>query len=279
MTEFDFEKNKIVSDLGSVPTQFQGLYAEGQDDEGATVFSITDQAKGLVAAYVGTTKSLHGSRADKKKASDEAANRRLAVKAFDELAETLGLDVGDDGVASALKAHVDELMGKVKGGESLKVDLDKVRREMKAQAEEALAAKDTEIQERDTALSRHLISDVATRELAAAGGSIELLLPHVEAQCKVFRTESGKREVRVLDEDGDARTNGAGGYMDVKELITEMKAKDAFARGFDSEEKPGTGMRPGAGKKSAATINRGGPKTSVDKISSGLTSRLAGRGR
>jgi hypothetical protein len=277
MTEFDFEKNKTVSDLQSVPQEFQGLYVEGQNEEGEAVFSISDAAQPLVKAYVGTTKSLNSTRADKKKVSDENAQRRLATKAFDEIAEALGLEVGDDGVAAALKAHVDELMSKVKGGEELKVDLDKVRREMKAQAEEALAAKDTEIQERDTALSRHLISDVATRELAAASGSIELLLPHVESQCKVFRTEEGKREVRVLDADGDARTNGAGGYMDVKELIAEMKAQNKFARGFDSDEKPGTGVQPGIGKKSSTSMKRGEPKTSVDKISAGLNQRLGGR--
>ena len=279
MSEFDFGANTSVSDLDGVPTKFQSLYIEGKDDDGATVYTINEGVLPLVEAYGGTNKALVAARADKKKASDESATRRVALREFEELVESLGLEVGDDGVGAALKRHIDELASNVKGGEKLKVDLTKIKNDAERRITEAKSASDTEIKERDDALAKHLVSDVATRELSAAEGSIELLLPHIKSACKVFRTENGTYEVRVVDIDGDARSDGAGGWMGVKDLVAELKAKPEFGGAFKSQDKGGSGLAPGATKQVAGTRikGEGEVKSNVDKISAALQKGLGKR--
>lgn len=270
--EFDFEKNGIVESIDSVPEKYRGLYAEGADDN-AGKFLLSDAAKPLVADYVGVASTLAGIRVDKKKVTDENAERRLSSKAVEDFAQSLGLEVTDDGVAATLKAFVDDLQGQVKGGKELKINLDKINNDWQTRMAELEAAKNVEIKERDGALHQHLISDAATRALADSKGSIDLLLPHVQRQCKVFRTDDGKYTVQVMDEQGDARFDGQGGMMTVNSLVTEMKTLDKFGRAFDSEnqDKSGNGTVPGSLSKS--NIQPGQPNrelSPVEKIRIGL---------
>jgi hypothetical protein len=280
MNDFVFKPDAPLENLEEVPEKYRGLY--GENDEGQYVLS--DAAKGIVGDYLGVSKSLLASRGDKKKVSDENAQRRLATKAFEELAEGLGLEPGDDGYAAALKSYVDDLTGKVKGGEAMKVNLDKVNAEhakkMAALAEE----KDNEISARDKALHEHLVRNEAVSALAKHKGSVELLLPHVEGKCKVVRDDNGKYTTRVLDDDGDYRTNAKGDFMSPAELVEEMKTKPTFKAGFESETPAGTGIVPGsmskarpAGKQPVADM------TATQKISAGLAkgqhSVGVGRGR
>lgn len=278
--EFDFEKYGTVTDITKVPDKYRGLYAESQNDDGETVHTLADFAKALVADYLGTTKALAGARNDKTKASDESAQRRQALKSFDDLVETLGLEVGDDGVAVALRSFVTDLQKKVKNGEEVSVNLDKIKADFEKRLQEGLGAKDKEIQERDGALSKHLISDAASRALAEAKGSIDLLLPHVQSQCKVVRNDDGTYSVRVLDAQGDARMNSSGGWMDVAEAVSEMKTQDKFSRAFESEVNHGTGAPPGS-MKTIVARKTDRELSPTEKIKIGLNKGQAtdGRGR
>jgi hypothetical protein len=244
--EFDFEKNNTVTDVNTVPEKYRGIYSESQNDEGETVYVVADNVKPLVADYLGTAKALAGARNDKSTASNESAERRKALKAFDDVIEELGLEIGDDGAPTAIKAYVTDLQKKVKNGEEVSVNLEKIKREFDTRLDAALSEKDKEIQERDGALEKHLVSDAASRALADAKGSIELLLPHVRSQCKVVRNDDGSYSVRVKDAQGDDRMNSSGGWMGVAELVSEMKTQDSFARAFDSEVPAGTGAAPGS---------------------------------
>lgn len=277
MTDFTFEGNESVADVNTIPEKYRGLYAEGQNDAGETVFALADSAKGLVADYLGTTRSLASAKNDKTKASDESAKRRQSLKAFDDLVEGLGVEVGDDGVATAIAAFITELQGKVKNGEEVNVNLDKIKADFEKRVGDMKTAHDTEIQERDGALSRHLISDAASRALAGAKGSIELLLPHVQNQCKVVRDDDGTYSVRVLDAQGDARMDSAGGWMGVDGLVSEMKNQDTFNRAFESEVKSGTGPVPGS-MKSISPAQKA-ELSPTEKIRAGLQKGQAKDGR
>ncbi len=244
--DFDFEKNGSVTDVSTVPEKYRGLYSEGQNNEGETVYNIADHAKGLVGDYLGVAKSLAGARNDKTKASDESAARRKELKAFTDLGEALGVEIGDEGLVTSIQGFIADLQKKVENGEEVSVNLDKIKRQFDDRLSEALAGKDKEIGERDGALEKHLVSDAASRALADAKGSIDLLLPHVRSQCKVVRNEDGSYSVRVKDAQGDDRMNSSGGWMGVAELVSEMKTQDAFARAFDSEVPAGTGAKPGS---------------------------------
>ncbi len=274
MQEFTFEGNGEVESLATVPDKYHGLYVESEKD-GKTVFSLTDAARPLVADYVGTNVALASARGDKTKASGESANRRVALNSFTELLQTLGLEdttEGGTGAASLLGEYITDLTGKAKNGDEMKINLDKVRRQMTAASDEALAAKDAIIATKDSALSTHLIGDIASRALAEAKGSPELLLPIVRANCKVVEVD-GSYQVRVVDAQGDFRTDGAGGFMGVKELVAELKTNDAYARAFESETNSGGGKGPGSDstRNLAGSTKDGKPLSANEKIAAGLS--------
>lgn len=261
--EFDFE---VVDSLDKVPSKYQGLYAETEDGK----FAVTDAAKALVGEYIGVSKSLAGVRVDKKKVTDENASRRIAVKAVEDLAQNLGLELGDDGAAVVLKTFVEDLQGQVKGGKELKINLDKLNGDWKVRLDEALATKDDELGKMSGALSKHLISDAASRALADSKGSIDLLLPHVVNNCKVVKDENENYSVRVLDSQGDFRSSSDGGWMDVKGLVDEMKTNETFGRAFEAEQAPGVGGKPNSLNRVNTTQNNNTDKSSIDKINAGL---------
>lgn len=271
MPEFDFTQNTTVDSLDKVPEGFRGVYAEVTEGDDAGKFTVVDGAKGLVDAYAGQTKALNSARGDKKKASDESAQRRQSLKAFESIMEDLDIDE-ESRTAEGLKAKIDDLVATATNGKELKINLDKIRVEMQRKQDEALAGKDVELSKKDKALSKHLIGDVATREITAAKGSVDLLMPTVKQHCKVVM-EDDNYVVRVVDDQGDVRSNGAGGWMGVKDLVAELKASDAYGRAFDSEKQGGAGTAPGTTQRRAAPA--GDKKTAKDKIASGLKARQA----
>ena len=196
------------------------------------------------------------------------------------MASSLGLDEHDDGVVSAVSSHIADLVGKVKGGDELRVNLDKIKMDYQRKQDEAIAAKDVDIKDRDRALQKHLISDVATREITNAKGKVNVLMPHVEKRCKVVRDEQGDYVVRVVDAQGDFRSDGAGGWMKVGGLVEEIKQDPDFGGNFESEIQKGGSGRDPADRKVNPLQNQGGDdKTSNQKIADGLNRLVAGGGK
>lgn len=266
--EFDFEKNATVETIDTVPEQYRGLYTEITEGDNTGKFGVADHAKGIVKSYIGVNQSLLKARADKKTSSDESATRRIVTKQFEDMASEMGLDVSEENVlADVFSAHIAELTASVKGGKQIKIDLDKVKKEYETKQAEAIGVKDAEIVELRGDLHATKVSDVATAAITAAKGSVELLKPIVERACKVVK-EDGRYVVRVVDAQGDFRSDGAGGWMGVKELVAELKASESYARAFDSETPGGSGSKPGSMKQ---TPGRQTPEmTSTQKIAQGL---------
>jgi hypothetical protein len=101
--DFNFEEKNTVVSLDEVPETFRGAYVEGQNDSGEAVYTLDDRFKPILDAYVGTNKALAQARADKKAASDEAAQRRITKKAVLEFVQGLGVDnVNEDEPLDAL---------------------------------------------------------------------------------------------------------------------------------------------------------------------------------
>ncbi len=269
---FDFENNGTVTELAAVPDAYKGLFEEGTNEAGETVHKVAGFAKGLVADHLSSVKVITDLRAEKKTVTDENAKRRIAGKVVDDWAQTLGLEVGDDGPVPALTTFVTDLQSSVKNGKEVSINLDKIKADFDGRMTTAIAAKDAEIVDLNTVISKTLISDAATLALSNAKGSIELLLPHVERQCKVVRNDTGAFSVQVLDAQGDARLDANGSFMGVLALVEEMKGQEKFARGFDSGVKPGTGVTPGALSRPRQR-QEGTEKSSVSKIADGLAAR------
>ena len=277
--EFTFKENTTVEDINGVPEKYRGLYAEG-DGDNAGKFTLIPAATGVVADLLGNQETLLGVRNDKKKVTDENAERRLVSKAIEEFAQSVGLEAGDDGYLPALAAFVEDLQGQIKGGKEIKINMEKVNTEADKRVAVVTETKDAELAEMRSALSKHLISDAASRALADHKGSIDLLLPHVLASCKMVRKDNGDYSVTVMDAQGDARLDSAGGFLGVNGLVAEMKTQERFGRAFESEASPGTGARPGSMNNNNTRQGQQNRELSpVEKIRVGLAKGQAVDGR
>ena len=280
MVDFTFKENTTVADLAGVPEKYRGLYAAGEGDN-ADKFTLIPAASGIVADLIGSQETLAGVRNDKKKVTDENAERRLAVKAFEDFAQSVGLEAGDEGMAATLTAFVDDLHGQIKGGKETKINMDKVNSEAEKRIAAAKVGTDAELAEMRGALSKHMISDAASRALATHKGSVDLLMPHVLNSCRMVRHDDGTYGVTVRDDAGDSRFDSAGGLMGVDGLVSEMKTQDKFGRAFESEAAKGAGSQPGSMQRSSARPGVVDPDslTPTQKIGIGLKKGQAVDGR
>lgn len=273
---FDFAANKVVDNLDSVPEKYRGLYGEVTDGENAGKFTVTEAARGIIDDYTGTTKSLEDLRGKTKSANDEAAQRRVALKGYEQI--MADLDIPEDSrTADGLKAKIEDLLKSSKSAAEVQSRIETIKREMAAEHSKQLEAKDGEISEMRTSLNKYLIDGEASRALAAAKGSPDLLLPHIKERCKVVKGDNGDYMVHVMDGDS-VRYNGAGDAMTVTDLVTEMKSNPTFARAFDSETAKGSGTHGNNQNQRPAQQRRvGEEKPPNTKISDGLTKRMQGR--
>lgn len=254
--EFDFTTNQSLEDISVVPEQFRGAYAQGTDG----VYAISETSKGLVDAISGLSKSLKAARRD-------AAQKGAKVD-FSQLA-----DFGDFQDLDGVKAHLTDLQSQLAAAAGGKVNLDK----MKADMEKAFATKEQGYKDGSAKMQRtlekYLIESTAVGALAANKGNAALLLPHVKNRVKVV--EDGEDYVvRVLDDAGDFRGDGKGGFMTIADLVTEMKSHKDFAAAFESEAPRGSGAKPGTMERSAGQRQAtGADATPHDRIRAGLAKR------
>lgn len=274
MADFNFTDNQTVENLDTVPEKFRGVYEEISEGDDAGKFTISEKAKPLVEAYTGVSSSLDKARADKKKASDESASRRVTQKRVEEfIREQLGVeDIDEEDPLNTLQDQVRTLMEGAKNGKELKINLDKMKADFQKRQDEAVGLKDQEISKLRGDLFQTKVSDVGARSITGEKGSIELLLPIVEKQCKVIE-DDGKYVVRVVDGQGDFRSDGKGGWMTVADLVKEMKSDARYAQAFESEAPSGSGSDPNSGKLPGGGRKSDSPKSSIDKIKSGLDKR------
>jgi len=271
---FDFSKNETVTDLATVPAEHQSHYTKSTVD-GKDVFVVSEGSKALVTAYSGVSTALTKAQADKKASSDESAKRRGVIKSFDSVYDGMGLS-DDDRSVDGVMSHVNGLLEQVKGGKEVKINLDKINSENAKRMQELSSSKDAKYDKLNNSLVKHMITEVATSCVAKAGGSVELLLPIISKSCKVVE-DGDDHVVRVVDNQGDVRSDGAGGMLSVDGLVKELKASDVYARAFDSDKSSGSGAKPGSGNlPRSAQHNQGKDRSSMNKITDGLKKRQAG---
>lgn len=223
---FDFELE--LNDLDGVPEKYKPLYGR-EGDEGS--FKIDkDLSKKLDVS--GLTSAL-----DKERKANTTSTKSL--KAFQQYGETPS-DVG---------TKIDELNEELSKGKDGKVNFEKMKMDLEKTHSEKLKTKDEEITQMKGTLNKYLIDSEASKILTQpeVAGSVGLLLPHIQRQTKVIE-ENGNFHVRVIDQDGDARSNGNGGFMTIGELVSEMKESPDYKRAFDATKQKGNDTPPGGGK-------------------------------
>jgi len=112
--------------------------------------------------------------------------------------------------------------------------------------EERLALKDAEIAALAAENGAFLIETRATEAILKAGGSVELLMPHIRAAVRLEAAAVGGRPaIRILGADGAVRSDADGAPLTLEALVSEMRNSPVFARAFAPTGHRGSGMDPG----------------------------------
>jgi hypothetical protein len=268
--EWDFVENSAVADVNSVPEQFRGFYVEGDDGK----YIVNPDVMPLAEAYTGVSKKARKLEADRSAANKEAADRRGELGKFSALVDEMGLEI-PEGVdpkdtAGVLKHAFDDLTNRVKNGKDIKVDMDKVRAESERRIKEVQDSSEAEKAAMLQSLHKYMVGRDAALALAQAGvveKGANLLMPQIMESAKVLKDDNGEFVVRIVDADGNSRSDGKGGFMSVGDLVAEFRSEYPMA--FKSDTPGGSGTPPG--RQSNAKPGAGGEdKSSVSKISAGL---------
>jgi hypothetical protein len=190
------------------------------------------------------------------------------------LADKLGVDLADpDAIETTAEALArmretgggggDEGKGKGKSGKDA---AEKMRADFAAQLAQRDAALLAERERANAEMVRSAISEA----VIAAGGDAETLAPFVKMSVRVAETD-GKFALQVVDADGTERLVGAKS-MTVAQYVEQLRADKRFGSMFKASGAAGSGST-GAGQRP----NTSGEKSSLDKISSGLSKLLPGR--
>ena len=210
-----FDFPNDVTDLSKVPEQYRGLYQPGE--EGYTLDPLLAEkldVSGLLSAL------------DKERGNAQGFEKEL--KAW----QALGPDP-ETAWASRQKA---------------------LTAEFTEQFDAVLAEKDAEITRLKELNADFLITARATEALLKAGGSVELLMPHIRAAVTLVE-EEGAPSLRIIDIDGSLREKAEGVPLTVEDLVAEMRSSPVFARAFNPTGSKGSGMDPSGVPVNLATIN------------------------
>lgn len=271
---WDFIKGAIVEKVEDVPEQFRFLYAQ---DEATKKFVIAPGAKAIVDAYVGTATSEAKLRKDLATSNAESASRRVTAASVVDFAKKLGLEnIDEANPLTTLEGHYNDLVGKIKGGSDLKVNLENIKKDYEAKNKQVVDQSDAKNSKMLKSLEQHMIGNASLVAFAKHGGNATFLTDIVAKRAKVVQ-EGEDFVVRILDDAGSPRSNGAGGWLDIDSYVGELKSNTTYAAAFASEQKGGTGHQPGSSKQQPMP-KQGAEKSSVDKIAAGLKKGNYARG-
>lgn len=183
----------------------------------------------------------------------ERENARSAAAKLKQLEEQAGeVDIDDYRRLKELEAKAEEEKAKKAG------EWDKLRSQMTAKHHEELAKKDKEAQTLLGALEKRTIDAAAVSALNELKGNVTLLLPHVKAHVRMVQDDTGEYVARVVDDAGNPRVNGEGKFLTVRELVSEMRDSDTFAKAFEASGQSGGGTPPAGSGGSGGTGRKGG---------------------
>lgn len=255
--EFDFG---AVDSLDVVPEAFRPLYSKEKATDGK--HAIVGDLQPIASAILGLNKSLRAAREDAKK------------KPLVDLTPLAEFGDSPEKIRDAFQAKIKETETRLSEGG--KVNIEKIRNEFSQAHQVELNKRDARNKALQDQLYGLMVDQAATVALASLKGDPELALPFVRNQVKV-QEEDGKFNVFVVDQSGDRRYSAATGQpMSIKELVAEMRADKRYGRLFDADAPNGGGMTPGGGK--GKPNNPAAPKSSIDKIASGLSKGLKRHG-
>jgi predicted nucleotidyltransferase len=115
----------------------------------------------------------------------------------------------------------------------------------------------TQAQQLESQLQRHLIEAAASQALAKHKGDAALLMPHLAGAVRAVKNDKGQYAIKVVDQDGQplgSKLSGrAGEDMDVDELVSGVY-KQKFPAAFEGTNSTGSGAN--GSTRSAGGANR-----------------------
>ncbi|WP_426751703.1 hypothetical protein [Myxococcus sp. Y35] len=221
----EFEWQPELDALDIVPEKFRGLYAKGESGK----FALDAE----VAKRMDTT-GLNTALEKERKANKTLAEAQKSWTKLGKSPEEVEKSLGE------LKAA----LAKAQEGKEGAVNFEKLKADLEAGHVKALGERDAVVERMRGSLHKHLVEAEATAAIAELKGSAVLLLPHVQKHVRVIE-EGGNFLARVVDAEGDPRGNGKGGFMTIREFVTELKKDPNFARAFEPSGSSGSGTQPG----------------------------------
>lgn len=225
----------IIDKLEDVDEALRGFYSPGIDDYDGKFVLDVESSGGLSLEDVSGLKSALGAE----RSAKESAERKL--KDFEGL---------DPKKARDALAKIKEI-----GDFDPEKEADKIAAErFKTRETQLIEKHETELAEKEQAvvalnkqLEQVLIDAEASKELSKQGGSVDLLLPHIQRSTRLKKDTDGNYVVEVIDVKGNPRIGDSkGGAMTIGQLVEEMKQSDVFGRAFDANGSSGTGGAGGS---------------------------------
>jgi len=171
----------------------------------------------------------------------ERQNNKALSSAKRQLEEQFGgIDVEEYQRLKELEQQEEENKAAKKG------EWDKLKLQMTEKHNEELAKRAERENKLLSALERKTIDADAVAALNEFKGNVTLLLPHVKGHVRMVE-EDGAFVARVVDDQGNPRVNGEGNFLTVRELVSEMRDQETYAKAFDAGVKSGGGTPPGGG--------------------------------
>jgi len=118
-------------------------------------------------------------------------------------------------------------------------DFDTILENQQTKLQGVIGEKDAALEKMRGQLHREKITTVATRALADAKGSPELLMPHITSRLSL----DDDMAVVVNDKAGTKMFNGQGQPATIADLVAEMQNDPIMSRAFEAGVKSGTGAR------------------------------------
>ncbi len=168
-----------------------------------------------------------------------------------------------DGFDAGELERLKEVEAKVKKESELaRTDFDKQFTDASEQYKNEIQVRDTRITKLSTDLEKALIDNEATRHIADADGTPDLLLPHVRDVAEI-REVNGHHRAVIIGDDGSPRlkvgATKANDFLPLSDYIDELKERPHFAGAFRGSGASGGGATNTKGDVSGdapATVSR-----------------------
>lgn len=256
--DFSFTDSATVDSIDKVPEDFRSLYEDSGD--GKFILSKDEKVTSAVKAITRFQGALKAARAEAKAKTTQTVD----------LTPLADYGTSPEEIASSITAKLDELQTAAAGSKEAKLNLDKVKEDLAKAHTIQLSQKDMKVSAYKTQLDRLMIENVAKSAISELKGDVELLMPHLSGHIQSVE-EDGQFKVYVVDAEKNKRFSGVTAEpMTIKELVTEFKNSDRYAKLFESESPSGGGLRPGSAQLGAMGIKPKTEMSSTEKIAAGL---------